>query len=662
LTGDLSAQTGSISDALRNIPSVEVDVQGNVSMRGDSSVTVLIDGKPSSLFQGDSRGQALQQLPANRFERVEVISNPSAEFRADGSGGVINLISKKAKGIGSTSSLRLTTGDSGRGGASASWGHNSSKLSATSDINYRRDPATQLDFEHLRQPSLTSLTEGDTKYDFESLSGSSALTYDATDRLRLGGDVRLSRFDFAIDSFANTSLTDTTGAQISAFDRDLTVRQRRDNAALGANLLRRFTGDGHEFALKISYDVTNDDRVRTGHTTILLPTSSNVFDRQLITNDIRQTGIKGDYVRPMPLNRTLKIGFDLQFDDNAYDNDGLQGVSAGSLTTDPSLTSRFLYERALSQAYTTYERSFGRLTALGGIRYEEANIDLVEATSNQRYQNNDSRFLPSLHLAWTLNDQQKLTASFSERIQRPAPQDLNPFRFRLDPLNFRAGNPNLRPQETQSFELGWQYRRAPLMAMATLYYRDNSKVMTDLVSDLGGGVLLSSRVNASKTRNGGLELILAGRLTAKLSYNLSGNLFWSELDSANLGFAGKRSVTSGQGRAGITWQPSPTDTLQINATRSAKRLTPQGYSLPATGIDLGYRRKIDDRTSLVITIQDVLGTYRDKYVLNTTALSGLSVRDVDARLARVGLVWSFGGGKARKEPGFDFQGPAIPPQ
>src|SRR3569623_1443420 len=108
VSGDLQAQTGSISDALRNVPSVEVDVQGNVSLRGDPNVTILVDGKPSSLFQGDNKAQALQSLPADSIERVEVITNPSAEFRADGTAGVINLISKKAKGVGRTGSVRLT--------------------------------------------------------------------------------------------------------------------------------------------------------------------------------------------------------------------------------------------------------------------------------------------------------------------------------------------------------------------------------------------------------------------------------------------------------------------------------------------------------------------------------------------------------------------------
>src|SRR3954470_19472703 len=123
VSGDLQAQTGSIADALRNIPSVQVDLQGNLSLRGDPNVVVMIDGQPSSLFRGDARAQALQQMPAERIERVEVITNPSAEYRADGAAGVINLVTKKQQGGGDVGSLRLQGANRGRYFATLTGGH-----------------------------------------------------------------------------------------------------------------------------------------------------------------------------------------------------------------------------------------------------------------------------------------------------------------------------------------------------------------------------------------------------------------------------------------------------------------------------------------------------------------------------------------------------------
>jgi outer membrane receptor protein involved in Fe transport len=660
VAGDLSAQSGSIADALRNLPSVEVDVQGNVSLRGDPSVTILIDGKPSSMFQGDGRGQALQQMPADRIDRVEVVTNPSAEFRADGTGGVINLITKKAKGAGATSSLRLTVGDSGRGGVSGSVGYNGPKLSASGDLNYRRDTADQVDYEHRRQADLDSETKGKTQLDMEGVSSQGSVDYDVSDKLRVGGEARLGRFDFAVDSLADTAREDGTGNPTQAFQRDLTVRQRRDNGMIGANLRRKLAGDGHELTLKLSYDVTDDNRVRTGHTVATLPTASSAFDQQRLGYDTRQTDLKGDYVRPMGEGRTLKLGFDLQFDDNGYVNRGFRGESLVGLTPDPLLTNQFLYEQTLSQAYVTYERPVGDLTVLAGLRYEKSQLDL--AITSRRDENDTADILPSLHLSYPLGERQKLTASYSERLQRPGPFDLNPVPFLLDPLNYRIGNPNLKPQETRSFELGWQYRKAPLLAMATLYYRENDKVVSDVVTDIGGGVFVTTKANVAQSRNGGLELVLNGKLNKTLTYNLSSNLFWAELDGSNLGFPGKRSAATASGRASLSWQATPKDLIQVNGFLTGKRLTAQGYAMPSAGIDLGYRRKIDERLSLVVTVQDVLGLYRDKQVIDTPALKSLVVRDIDARMLRVGLAWTFGTGKGRKDPGFDFQGPGGPPQ
>lgn len=659
VSSDLSSQAGTVADALRNIPSVEVDLQGNVSLRGDSSVTILIDGKPSSLFQGEGRGQALQQMSADRVDRVEVSTNPSAEFRGDGTGGVINLITKKAKGAGRTSGLRLTTGDSGRGGISGNVGYNGGKLSASGDLGYRRDATDQVEYEHRRQADLDSETRGTSQLDFESVTGQGSVDYDLTDKLRLGGEARLSRFDLAVDTRSSTDRQDGAGDPTQAYDRDLTVRQRRDNASVSGNLRRKFDGDGHELTLKLSYDVTDDNRVRTGHTVNTLPAASSAFDQQRLGYDVRQTDLKGDYVRPVGEGRTLKLGFDLQFDDNGYTNRGFRGAALDALVPDPLLTSIFLYEQALSQAYATYERPVGALTVLAGLRYEKSQLDL--ATPNRRDENDTADWLPSLHLSYPLGERQKLTASYSERLQRPGPFDLSPVPFMLDPLNYRIGNPNLKPQETRSFELGWQYRKAPLLAMATLYYRLNDKVMSDVVADVGGGVFVTTKANVAQSRNGGLELVLNGKLSKTLTYNLSSNLFWSELDAANLGFADKRSMTAASGRASLSWQATARDLLQVNGFVNGKRLTAQGYTMSSTGIDLGYRRKIDDRLSLVVTVQDVLGLYRNKEVIDTPALKSLVVRDVDARMLRVSLAWTFGAGK-RKDAAFDFQGPGGPPQ
>ena len=665
VASDLQAQSGSIGDALRNVPSVEVDAQGEVSLRGDSNVTILIDGKPSSLFQGDGKGQALQQLPANSIERVEVITNPSAEFRADGSGGVINLVTSKAKGAGRTGSARVSVGND-RLAVGASTGFNSKALSVAADINFRHDPGKQAIAEDRSRPD--PVTGG---YDhqvqdqvnhlmFDTTSGRVSLDYDLDSRTRIGAEVRANYLDFGLQGLSRFERRDGAGALNQAFGRELDLHQEGANGEVSASLRRKLDEAGREVSVNLSYEATQDNRVRAGRTSPSLPSGPDSFDTQRLGYDLRQADVKADYVRPMSGGATLKTGLELQFDDNSYDNRGFRGPAANALSPDPTLTNLFRYRQQLSQAYVTYERPVGDLTVLAGLRLEDVRLDLDQVTQKQSDENDYTRAYPTLHLAWKLSDTQELTASYSQRVQRPAPGDFNSFRFLVDPLNYKAGNPNLKPQKTQAFELGYAYRRAPALYQATLYYRENTNRVADVIQDLGGGIFLTTRENVASTRFAGLELTANGRISPSLTYSANTNLYWSTLDAGGLGFPGARSIVAASGQVSLNWQATASDFVQLSGFVNGRRLTPQGEYPASSGVDLGFRHKIDDRVSLLVTAQDILGSYRQQQILDTPALRTRLTRQPDSRRLMVGFVWTLGGGRA-KEPGFDFQSESGPP-
>jgi len=666
VTGDLQAQTGSIGDALRNIPSVEVDVQGNVSLRGDSNVTILIDGKPSTLFQGEGKGQALQTLPADRIERVEVITNPSAEFRADGTGGIINLISKTAKGAGRTGSLRITAGNADRVVASASTGYNSKNLTASGDLSYRHDGQKQETVEDRQRFDAAGGGFDDIVQDqsghltIDTVTGRGAFDYDLDEKTRIGGELRGNYTDFKVRNLSHFDETDVSGATTQTFDRALILDQERANGAVAASLRRKFAGEGHQLTLNLSYEATNDDRVRGGITSPIFPSIPVSFDKQRLNYDYRRTDFKGDYVRPMGEGATFKAGFDLQFDDNSYGNRGFRGPSAGSLGPDPTLTNLFLFEQSLTQAYVTYERRFGDLTVLAGLRVEDVQIDLNQVTQGQKDENDYAKAYPSLHLAWKLSDAKQLTASYSHRVQRPDPLQFNSFRFLLDPLNYRAGNPRLKPQETHSFEIGYQDRDGSSFRQATLFYRENFNGFADVVQDLGGGIFLTTSENIAKSRSVGVELIANGKFSPTLSYSVSATPSWTEIEPQPLGSPTSRSAFTGSGRASLNWQATPGDLLQLQGFMNGKRLTPQGYVSPMAGVNLGYRHKLNEKVSLIFTAQDLFSTLRYKQVIDTPLLKSHLRQDFNSRLFLAGFTWNFGGGRQRDQ-GFDFQNSAGGP-
>jgi hypothetical protein len=166
-------------------------------------------------------------------------------------------------------------------------------------------------------------------------------------------------------------------------------------------------------------------------------------------------------------------------------------------------------------------------------------------------------------------------------------------------------------------------------------------------------VFLTTRENLAKSRNGGLELVANGKLTPKLSYNVSGNAYWNEIQADNLGVAGTRSMTTLSGRASLSWQATPKDFFQLNGFTSGKRLTPQGYREPISLLNLGYRRKVSDKLNFVVTANDVLNAFHDTTVIDTPTLQERVERRANVRAVFFGFTYSFGGGKARPEQ-FDF--------
>jgi len=660
VTSDLQATTGSISDALRNVPSVEVDVNDNVSLRGDPNVTIMIDGKPSGMFKGEGKGQALQNLPADRIERVEVITNPTAAFDPEGSAGVINLITKKDRKLGYTASVRANVGSMGRRNAGASGSRTEGKFTFSGDLSYRHDSLKQTGRgERATFDAATGgfrRTEQDTTASGSAriVNGRAGVDYDPDAKTRVSAELRGLDVRFENTAFDVFDEISALGVPSRGYDRISTFDQGRKSLE-GTLSYRRKVAEDHELYVSVSREQSEEDRMRPSYFYNRLPTVSESYENILFDSRIRETLAKIEYSRPLPGEVKLKVGYNFDADDNDYDNRGVRGPNSEAATPVASLTNLFRFDQQVHAVFATYERPFGKVTALAGLRLEAVRIDIEQVTQTIRAENDYLRLYPSLHLRHELTETQQLRASYSRRIQRPSPLDYNPFRVYLDPQNFREGNPRLRPAETDSFELGYQYRKAGATYLATLYYRSVQDAVNDVTRDIGGGVFLTRRENIGEGRSAGLELVANGRLTPKLTYNVSGNAFWAELDGRGLGFGStKRDGVTVTGRANVSWQVTDKDFLQVNGFVNGKRLTPQGYAEPFGMLNLGYRHKFNDQVSGVVTVQDVLGSFRDKRVIDTPTLKDVQRYNPRNRGVFVGLTWAFGG--RQRDPGFDFGG------
>jgi outer membrane cobalamin receptor len=659
---DLSTTTGSVADALRNVPSVEVDVNGAVSLRGDANVTIMIDGKPSGMFKGPQAGQALQSLPASQIERVEVVTNPSAAFSPEGSAGIINLVTKKGRGVGGAGSVRANLGSAGRRNVGMSGSYNSNRLTLSGDAGWRQDPQHSVNSDDRQGvdagtgQTFTSHNEASNRGRLAAWNARVGIDYDLDAATRLSGELSHYDFIFHPNDLQHFEQSGPTGALTEVLDHFGEVRSDRATTAGQLGLRRKFAGDDHMLTVDLTRERSIELRDSRYTNVISLPAAPDDFRLSARHNVLTETELKADYSRPMPAEAKLKLGYDLRREDNRYDSAGVRGTSLADAAPDLSQTNLFFYKQTINAAYGTYEQPFGDWTVLAGLRLEDVRLDLDQVTMAQAIRRDDVQAYPSLHVNYRLSDVQQVTFSYSRRVQHPNPGDLNPFRS-VGTFGANQGNPNLKDQDTHAFEAGWQLKDGATFYLATLYYRLNQHGVTDVVTDLGDGVLLFTKQNLSNSRNAGLELVANGKLTKTLSYNLSTNLYWKEINAAGAGLSGRRSAFVAGGRGGLSWQATPKDLIQLNATVNGKQLLPQGYVDPMLITFLGYRHKFSDRLSFVLTAQDLFNGFRYRQTLDTPTLHQITVSRGRIRAAFVGLNWSFGAA-TKKPQGFDFGGGA----
>jgi outer membrane receptor protein involved in Fe transport len=657
------AQTtlGTVSDLLNVIPSVDVDPDGVVSLRGDSNVLILVDGKPATQFQGSKAGDNLQSISASDIERIEILTTPPAQFKAEGSAGVINIITRRHGAKRSESaSLTGSLGSGGRWLVGGSGSYRGKQFSASLNAGFRED---------YRERTVQSVVTGpdpSTGEVLESQSSANQLIrrnvpsvavsgeYDPNDRqaislsgswLSRGGLRTYTQYDVStLDSGTVTSSTRRlTSGHDPENDYDATLRFTQRLGRPGENLdfsVHRSISHQHEH-----YDYTDDSFVPP------LPTS---YSNLSFTEDHGITNADVDYVLPLATQQ-LRLGYAFEQDDYGFDNIGANvDPITGDESIDPSLTNQFRYHQRINAIYLSDQGNIGAWSWLAGVRAEWTSTDALQLTNDVSTEQRYADVFPSLHIDRSLSERSTLSFGASRRIVRPDPSYLNPYVDHEYPPNLSAGNPDLRPQFTQSFELGYAYEGGGALYGLTGYYRRNTDSVTDVTEYLGDGVTLTTKTNLPKSDSAGLEFSATGHLLPKLAYNLSGNAFYAQFDATALGFPGLKSTTGVNLKAKLDYQPTAHDSAQIIFTRTDKRLTPQG-SVSATNIvNLGYKHALAPALSFVATVSDLFNGQHYQRTASTPTLTQVYERSVVGRVAWFGLTYTVGVSKKEKQPNFEY--------
>jgi outer membrane receptor protein involved in Fe transport len=661
VTEDVQATFGTVSDVLSAIPSVDVDPDGNVSLRGDSKVLILIDGKPSAQFAGSAAGDNLQSIPAQDIERIEVMTTPPAQFKADGAAGVINIITRRKRPDGLAGSFQGSLGSGGRSVVGADTSYSSGRLNASVTGGFRHDYRQRLLESDVRAPNAPATQLLDNNSSLSERVRRQVPTvgvkaeYALDDRQSVSGSVRwnkrggLRTYTQLNDSITPAGVLTSSSRRMSAGHDPETDYDER----LG--FLRKLARPGEEIDISLHrssshqrehYDYTNDS---------FIPTAATYYNNLNLREDHATTEFAVDYALPFSKARALKLGYAFEEDDFRYGNSGSNvDPVTGIQTVDPNVTNDFKFRQQINAGYASYQATIGNWNWLAGLRAELAHTDAQQLTDNVSNSGSYFRIYPSIHVDRSLSDEATLSFGASRRVSRPDPSNLDPYVDHEYTPNLRAGNANLRPQYTQSYEVGYGFEGRGPAYQVTSYYRRNRDSVTDVTQYLGNGFSLTTKANLPKNDAAGLECTSDGHIVPKLAYSLSANLFYSQIDATALGVRGLTSTTGVNAKLKLDYRPTSADSVQLIVTRSDKRLTPQGYVSAINIVNLGYRRQMKPDLTGIVTVSDVFNGQRFERFESTPTFTGDYLRTVRGRVLYVGLLYSFGSAKQDKQPNFEY--------
>ncbi len=624
---DLSNLGGSATDILDNLPSVQVDVEGNVSLRGSQNVRILIDGKPSGLV-GLSSNDALRQLNSNLVESVEVITNPSARYDAEGLAGIINIVLKKDKKKGINGSFQANTGVPHNHGGSINLNFRRDWINFFTNfgVNYRRyngsGASNQIFFDSSDRSAPLLQTLRNRRHNRGGISYST----------RFGSDIYLNDkntltlaflYRFA-DENNRTRITyddfyPTTEADSISFRND-DETEGDENIEYSLNFTRNFSRKDQKLTFDLQYQNNNEQEGsnlietigtdRMDQLPILIQRSNNdeIEERYMI---------QADYLHPFSKNGKLEFG--TRYTDRLVGNDYLvtEQNESGIYEVDSAFSNEFEYEEDVLAVYGIISNKVNKLSWQMGLRFEQTRLVTFQKTDNNRNVQNYGNFFPSIFLTYQISKEQSIQMSYSRRISRPRGRSLNPFTSISDSRNFWLGNPELQPEFTDSYELGYLYNSEAGSIYAGVYNRHTEGGVQRLRNTTEEGITFTRPYNVSTENAYGLEINLSKDFTNWYRVNGNVNFYRSIVPSGSVAFG--ESILRFDGAEATTLTSRISNNLkfkslfdaQINMIYRAPRNTVQGRSLSITSVDLGMSRDIlKDKGTLALNVSDVFNSRR----------------------------------------------------
>lgn len=643
-----AASGGTTTDLLRNVPELDVDIDGNVKLQGSQSVVLHINGRPTPM-RGEALKNFLQMMPANRVDRVEVVPNPSAKYDPEGIAGIVNIVLKENVDLGLSGSFGMNADSRGRHGLNGNLNYQKGPLTlfGNSSVNLNRSSARMQD---LRQNLLVT---PNTFFQMNSLSEQTGhfMWFDLSAEYKLGkletlyASGRANNSAHNMDALQEFALLDAFRAATSRWDYDnrSTMSWANSDAALG--LRRIVKAQQNELTLELRRNGNRQGRDQNYIRSFLTPLGepSGDPDENGVTDnttDVAEYSAKADYMRPAGKMK-LETGYKGAFKLTDYNNE-LRRYSGASTTPFRTEGSLYDYGEDYHQAYLLLSRPFGKFGAQAGARGEIANTSF-ELPNGTVYDNEYHNLFPSLNLSYNPVPNFSSRFSYSKRVDRPQPDMLNPGVPSADSLNRFVGNPDLKPKYTHAFTMDFTRMGTWGMVKLAPYYKHTTNNWDYFKQVDANGIATLTWLNTSSVRTYGSNATLSLRKGATANGFLSLNGYMYERDASNLNASysgdGFRWDVSANGMATIRRGTM----VQAFARYQAPQDMPQGRISSSVFSNIGLRHQFRaNRASLNLSVVDPFDLFRFRFETNDTSHIQHSQNKVSIRSLRLALSYSFG--------------------
>ncbi|WP_337872344.1 TonB-dependent receptor [Ignavibacterium sp.] len=639
---DLTNVGGTAVDVVQNIPSVSVDADGNISYRGNQNIKILIDGKPSELL-GLGSGDILSNIPASQIESIELVTNPSARYDPEGTGGILNIVMKKRFNGGLNGNISLTGGTGDKFNGSLNFNYKLPDVNFFASIDSRlhntdnngnsfRTNNISNSFSYLDQ-----LNNGTFSHFGHNFTTGIDITPDNYNTYTLS--VRYRNFGFDTESLVKTKNLNSLNEITRYFERNSDAERRMNALQYTLSYKRTFDTKGAELTGDIilgNFRMKRDeDFLQTNFNTDLTPNGETLLQKGLSNNKNIQWTIQSNYINPIEGFGRIETGFKITLKNFNSKNDYLNyDINSAAWLEDITRKTDFDYKENVYAVYGIYSNNISDFQYQLGLRLEQADVTGTENLTHSFFTNNYFSVYPTVHLVQALPNQQELQLSYSRRVERPNNRRLNPYVDRSDSLNISYGNPELKPEFINALEFGYSKLFGKTAITSSVFYRNTSDAITNFTIVNDNGITESTWRNLAKNLSYGLELTFSSPLVEWFRTNTSFTYFKNEFEGLGISNADY----SWMAKMNNTFMLSKDFNFQINLNYNAPTIMGQSKMKEQFATDFAMKKDfLDGQLSLTFRLSDVFNTREwDSETIGQNFIT-TSYRKMESRVAYLGI-------------------------